>query len=483
MSAPSGPSLLGHIVGSRRLRIFFVISVLLHLLAAALLLADRDLRDWVLGANRDPTKPVETGAEAVQRAVATLAALQRERFEQAARRLTAIDGELRGIAEARLNSVRRLDAAVAAAGATAGAIRRLDAEPPALPPVSLPTDLAAVELAALYRLLPPLELACGRAYERVHALGLALVPTDPIPVAQAVANTRLQLPERRDIDAAALAGSITSAIDGRLDAYRAALTAAHLEALDMVQTAERWLALARGAAQVEALEMVGESYKHIPKPVAYYGHYLNPKLLQRVDLKRLIVPPVALGDHLGPLARATSADWVAIDRWYVIGPFSHPGATRRLEDLERSYPPETTIDLDATYTGKDGRELRWKYRRFGTADLEGGIRIEPYSRDNQAYAVWYFYAEFRSEQAGRVLASFCSDDYGVAWLNGRRVFQSPPTPRPWMPFTRESFRAVDVQPGINRVLFKLENGKGATGFSAIFMTAPDPELISLVEQP
>jgi len=46
-------------------------------------------------------------------------------------------------------------------------------------------------------------------------------------------------------------------------------------------------------------------------------------------------------------------EWVFVDTWYTIGPFPNP----HRRNLNRQFPPEIVIDLDARYPGKDGREL------------------------------------------------------------------------------------------------------------------------------
>jgi hypothetical protein len=107
--------------------------------------------------------------------------------------------------------------------------------------------------------------------------------------------------------------------------------------------------------------------------------------------------------------------------------------------------------------------------------------LEPYTVDNNDFAVWYFYTEFRSSKDQDVLASFSSDDYGVCWLNKKRVYQSPPETQPWRPFCLHNFRVLNLKKGINRVLFKLENATGSTGFSMMMMTYEDKDLIEAIK--
>ncbi len=282
------------------------------------------------------------------------------------------------------------------------------------------------------------------------------------------------MPERRALDAAKLDRGIDTILDGRFEAFRRELNETFLEAENMVVTAQRWVQLAE-ELETAAADKFGEDYKTIPAPVAYYGEYLNPRLLKRVNLQRVIDPPVSLGNAIAGDG-LYAAEWISVDRWYSIGPFTHPGRQRRLDQLDRTYPPESGVDLDATYEGKDGRRLSWKYRRVDASFLNGGIRFEPYVEDNEAFAIWYFYTEISSDEDRAVLASFASDDYGVCWLNGRRVWRGPPENQPWVPFTSHNFRVLHLRKGINPLLFKLENASGTTGFSVILMTYEDATL-------
>jgi hypothetical protein len=163
--------------------------------------------------------------------------------------------------------------------------------------------------------------------------------------------------------------------------------------------------------------------------------------------------------------------WMAVDTWWVVGPFVHPGRSRP-ELLDRTYPPEAGLDLDAEYIGKDGRKLKWEYRmtRF--------TRVEPFARNNETYAIWYFYTELYADRDQTRWVAFGSDDYSVGWLawpgeeKGRVIWRSPKQPQPWMPFGPGCFRKVEFKKGHNRLLLKLENAGGTTGFSVIVCLDP-----------
>ncbi len=116
------------------------------------------------------------------------------------------------------------------------------------------------------------------------------------------------------------------------------------------------------------------------------------------DLGRM----VSLADHLGMLRG-----------WKVIGPFPSPGGS----GLDRPYPPEKEIDLDATYDGKGGK-VRWKdyasRDRYGLVDLNTAIGDAPES-------VGYALAEFPLDRARDVeLRVGCYNAFQL-WVNGERV--------------------------------------------------------------
>jgi hypothetical protein len=74
-------------------------------------------------------------------------------------------------------------------------------------------------------------------------------------------------------------------------------------------------------------------------------------------LATIVDPKVNKGFGRKILAEGTPVEWMFVDTWYTIGPFDN--ANRR--NLHRKFPPETVVDLDATYVGKDGREIRWQW--------------------------------------------------------------------------------------------------------------------------
>lgn len=153
---------------------------------------------------------------------------------------------------------------------------------------------------------------------------------------------------------------------------------------------------------------------------------------------RSVGDDVSIIDHMG----------FVID-WYLLGPFDAPEKT----GFDLSFPPEKQVDLNASYTGKDGREIRWTRHRtddaLGQLDL---IRaIAPVKE-----AVGYAYTEIDSPREQSAELRCGADDNLTVWLNGEKVF----TRLQWLNGTRlDRFTApVTLKQGRNRILVKICQG-------------------------
>jgi hypothetical protein len=123
--------------------------------------------------------------------------------------------------------------------------------------------------------------------------------------------------------------------------------------------------------------------------------------------------------------------------------------------MDRKFPPESTVDLGATYVGKSGDKLTWEFRQSNK------MCVAPHTADE--FAIWYAYTEVYADKAQSRWCIFGSDDYGKTWVNGDLVYRSGKEPHHWIP--DRGWRKVHFRKGYNTVLVKLENGGGATGFS------------------
>lgn len=101
--------------------------------------------------------------------------------------------------------------------------------------------------------------------------------------------------------------------------------------------------------------------------------------------------------------------------WHLIAPFDN---TDR-KGFDTVYPPEEAIDLNATYPGKDGKEVAWE--EYSTADDYGMVDFnQPFGPLKQV--VGYAYTEFQSAGEQEVeLRLGCKNAWKI-WLNGELVF-------------------------------------------------------------
>jgi len=104
--------------------------------------------------------------------------------------------------------------------------------------------------------------------------------------------------------------------------------------------------------------------------------------------------------------------------WNVIGPFDN---TERA-GFAKVYPPETNVDLGATY---DGKASKVKWIPFVTVDEYGMVDINkayPGPGDGLKEVTAYAYTEYHAAAAGSVqLRLGCKNAWKI-WLNGKLVF-------------------------------------------------------------
>ncbi|MEO2020831.1 MAG: hypothetical protein ABGX05_03315 [Pirellulaceae bacterium] len=137
-----------------------------------------------------------------------------------------------------------------------------------------------------------------------------------------------------------------------------------------------------------------------------------------------------------------------INRWYLLGPFDAP----EFSGFARRFPPETKVDLAATYPGQ-AATIGWKTHqapdRLGQTNLIQAIG--PIKE-----AVGYAYAEIHSPVDQTVQLRCGGDDNMTIWVNDRQVFAR----NQWLNGTRlDRFSAPCVmQEGTNRILIKICQG-------------------------
>lgn len=502
---PAPASAWDRLVRSKRVWMFFIAATVVMAIGVVTVSNNKRMRDWFFA--DDPPTQINLSEGEMNEAVETLIKVFRIKLVASLQKMQEYQLRADDAQRNKLKAMKEEDAkrkqqiadgvwpSKEHPNPAARYFDRIDVDPA---PIALTRlmDIEAMDFVTVYKNHIPLEREVGQLFERFHALELSASLDQPLPLSKSLENTKLDLPKRKKIRSDFMQTAARNREE--LEKFRKEITELYLETQDMLNSAARWVELAESktGSLTSGATLFGLTTKIVPAPEPYYGHYLNPRFFKPTDLKQLFDVTPGLGTRIGEGDLQAKAVWMSPDRWYYIGPFAHPtkargSAQRRTEDLYFKYPPESSVDLGATYTGRDGRTLTWKYRVIGRNDVsqdvlgkpaDKGLRIMPYTVDNDAYAIWYFYTEVWSDQDRTVVASFASDDFGQCWVNGTLVYQSPSETQPWVPFTRNGFRPVLLRKGYNRVLFKLENWTGSTGFSTLFMTYEDKKLLKMIEE-
>ena len=151
-------------------------------------------------------------------------------------------------------------------------------------------------------------------------------------------------------------------------------------------------------------------------------------------------------------------EWLFVDAWYTIGPFPNP----QRKNIHRKFPPETVIDLDAKYVGKDGKEVRWQFVQSHEP------MVTP--ADPSEYAIYYAYTEVHCDRPMDLWVAVGSDDKANVWLNSMPIWISSDRLKGWS--INEGFRKVAFKQGVNRFFYRVENGWLNIGFSLGIRVAP-----------
>ncbi|MCL1887762.1 MAG: hypothetical protein FWF96_02685, partial [Kiritimatiellaeota bacterium] len=150
--------------------------------------------------------------------------------------------------------------------------------------------------------------------------------------------------------------------------------------------------------------------------------------------------------------------WLGLTTWYVIGPFPNPARA----NIDRKFPPETVVDLDAVYEGKHG-PIAWEFYQSPFPQM-----VTP--RNTEPYGIWYGYTEIRFDRACDLWVAIGSDDKSKIWVNDFCVWESAPQHKPWRP--HEGFRKIHFGAGVNRILYRCENGQHGMGWSFVINLDP-----------
>ena len=174
------------------------------------------------------------------------------------------------------------------------------------------------------------------------------------------------------------------------------------------------------------------------------------------------------GDALNGLP----AKWMYVNSWYVIGPFPNPNRV----NLRRKFPPESVVDLDATYVGKDGRVVRWEFMQARSTHprdswrSEGKAETVPFTAEE--YGIWYAFTEIVVDRDCDRWIAVGSDDRSDVWVNDQPVWGSSNKLKSWN--IAEGYRRIHLNKGKNRILARIENGWHSLGWSLCISVEDEP---------
>ena len=377
-----------------------------------------------------------------------------------------------------------------------------------------PGPAADASLAGLYSRAVATENTITQKYRNARAAELATVRG--IPLDEATGKIDVAQPERPPLDQAALDGAVRTG--GQLQRHKEEMRTAIRQVDSMVSSGRNMLAVARGDS-VEpnvgteiTLEDLHARSDLADQLAAAAAENTSARASDLSDLMRAAATAdtqaVAPGDgdgreqpgsSQGPSTssgnsgtavagrsgggvgrggggvpqvnpklrflpgRRVAADgvpskWMFVDSWYVLGPFPNPGRKNR----DHKFPPETLVDLDATYEGKDGQPIRWEHMQGGTFPLK-----PPHM---ESYAIYYAWTQIEFDQPMDLWVAVGSDDKSTLWINDYPVWISGDQHKSWQ--IAEGYRKVHFKSGRNDVLFRVENGHGACAFSLLICVDP-----------
>ncbi|MCA9442981.1 MAG: hypothetical protein KC964_19415, partial [Candidatus Omnitrophica bacterium] len=143
-----------------------------------------------------------------------------------------------------------------------------------------------------------------------------------------------------------------------------------------------------------------------------------------------------------------------ITDWQILGPFDNTDRA----GFDTAYPPETGVDLKASYTGAGGQTIYWKaYEPGNTGYVDLARAIRPDDLPGVAYA----YRTFEVDADKSLQVSLGSNDGVQLWLNGERLLSSKASraARPG-----DESVTLPMKKGLNAVLLKIDQLGGGWGF-------------------
>ena len=221
-------------------------------------------------------------------------------------------------------------------------------------------------------------------------------------------------------------------------------------------SAEEWGRTITRMANKENADITPTERDRIVAFVAQEARRLGERIARQLEHAQHITTPGAISGRISEPGeidyyRFTISEGTSLGPWWVIFPFDNIDET----GFDTVYPPETEINLDKEYIGKDRRKIGW----YKTDRRGENVFSNVPEDDVTGYALTYL----ESERDQNYLLSLGSDDTIKIWVNDRLVFSK---------YVHRPLRRADdviqlpVSKGRNKILVKVTNGYGPWGFFA-----------------
>ncbi len=170
--------------------------------------------------------------------------------------------------------------------------------------------------------------------------------------------------------------------------------------------------------------------------------------------------PYSLGYKVGLDGINPNPNRKYIPEWYVAGPFPNPRkAEANRRGLDSIYPPEKLIDLYTALSGYGGKEVRWQYLQTPEKGYVNLVNLINPHELVVSYALTYIY----STKKETVPLLIGTDDGAKVFFNNKQMYRYLGV-RVAEPDQAEI--QLNINPGWNKLLLKIENNMGGYGFFA-----------------
>ena len=221
-------------------------------------------------------------------------------------------------------------------------------------------------------------------------------------------------------------------------------------------SAEEWERTITRMANKENADITPTERDRIIAFVAQEAQRLSERIARQLEHAQHITTPGAISGRISEPGeidyyRFTISEGTSLGPWWVISPFDNIDET----GFDTVYPPETEIDLEKEYIGKDDRKIGWYKTNLRGENVFSNVPED----DVTGYALTYL----ESDRDQNYLLSLGSDDTIKIWVNDRLVFSK---------YVHRPLRRADdviqlpVSKGGNKILVKVTNGYGPWGFFA-----------------